>query len=1108
MAQLDTGTIAGTVTDQSGGAIPGATIAIRNVETGVTRSLTTNAAGRYEAVALPVGNYEVRASLAGFQTLVRSGITLTVGRNAVVDMALQVGEVAQSVTVTGEASFVETTTATVSNLVDEKRVTDIPLNNRDLTGLAFLQPGVLRAPLDQDIADTSTAGSGSKLSVAGGRATYNVFLLDGVSNADTSGNVASVSGAYEGAETIQEFQIITNNYSAEYSNKPGAIISAVTKSGTNAFHGSLYEFLRNDNLDAAKWEDNAFPGGEKPEFKRNNFGGSLGGPILRDKTFFFASYEGLRERQSRTETAIVPSAGARTGNLGPEGPINPATGTSVWPVNPIMVPYLNLYPIPGQGNSIDQDFNNGTVRIAGPARRPVNDDFGTVKIDHQFASPRAGFLAVTYNTSAATRSNFRVLEAGESVGSESRKHVISARHTSVLSPTLLNEFAFGYTHAKTTTDIPVSGIDWSNVNGRDLRYFNTAESMGFLNPGSEITDVGFGPIPTFFSNKTLTFRDSMTLTLPAHSIKFGAEIVNNRLPILKEPDGANGRYEFDGLENFLRGVPDTFDVSLPAGATALGLTVLDDNKFNLRQNQFGFFIQDNWKVLPSLTLNLGLRYEFQTTLSEERDHLSSFRDFFGNQVTVGGPFFLNPSLRNFSPRIGFAWSPAQGTAIRGGFGMFYVPTGMVEYQYVLGQLAPFLAEGGLVDAVSCAVVNATCINFPNAYTTQTSRLGGSPNYRQIEYDHDPTQMYRWSLTLEREMGNWFVSAGYSGSRGLHLPVTGEANLRRWIGWPETQSAGEKHWGPRAQSTLINPLMNRMTVTWLQGNSYYHGASLNVMRRLTAGLQLQAAYTLSKATDQSVTTGNQTEGFTQPQRTNLLWNMDHWKGRSSFDIRNNFVTNVTYELPRMPLNGIAGVLVNGWQANTIISISDGHAFGIRDTVREQSQRMERADGLRPNLIPGGNNSPVLGGPDKYYDPSQFLPSTCRGSVYCYNTALYNGLPNPNYSPNFPANAGRPDLGFDPGYYGNLGNNTLTGPGLVTADFSINKMFQLTEENRLQFRAEFFNLFNRSNFSLPQVPLLITAFQQSGNLSVPTPDAGRITSTRTSARQIQFGLRFTF
>jgi len=238
MAQLDTGTISGTVSDQSGGAIPGAAITIRNVETGIARNLTTNAAGRYEAAALPVGNYEVRASLTGFQTLVRSGITLTVGRNAVVDMALQVGEVAQSVTVTGEASFVETTTATVSNLVDERRVSEIPLNNRDLTQLAFLQPGVLKMAINTDTADPSVGGGGAKFSVAGARGTHNVYLLDGVSNSDVSGSAQSVAGAYEGAETVQEFQVITNNYSAEYPSKPGAILSAITKSGTNAFHGS------------------------------------------------------------------------------------------------------------------------------------------------------------------------------------------------------------------------------------------------------------------------------------------------------------------------------------------------------------------------------------------------------------------------------------------------------------------------------------------------------------------------------------------------------------------------------------------------------------------------------------------------------------------------------------------------------------------------------------------------------------------------------------------------------------------------------------------------------------------------------------------------------
>ena len=308
MAQLDTGTISGTVTDQSGAAVPGVAVTIRNAGTGISRTTQTGPTGRYEAVALPVGNYEVSATLSGFQTLVRSGINLTVGRNAVVDMVLQVGEVTQAITVAGEASFVETTTATVSNLVNERKVLDIPLNNRDLTQLTYLQPGVIKYPRTVGGTRSQKNGFGEQISIGGARPNQNVFLLDGVSNADMSGNPQGAGSGYTGAETVQEFQIITNNYSAEYPSKPGGILSAVTKSGTNSFHGSAYEFLRNDNLDAARWEDNAFcdtrvnPNGCKGEFKRNNFGASLGGPVLRDRTFFFVNYEGLRERTSTTET--------------------------------------------------------------------------------------------------------------------------------------------------------------------------------------------------------------------------------------------------------------------------------------------------------------------------------------------------------------------------------------------------------------------------------------------------------------------------------------------------------------------------------------------------------------------------------------------------------------------------------------------------------------------------------------------------------------------------------------------------------------------------------------------------------------------------------------
>ena len=1088
VAQLDTGTISGTVTDQSGGAVPGAAITIRNVATGITRSLVTNAAGRYEAAALPVGSYEVRASLAGFQTLVRSGITLTVGRNAVVDLALQVGEVAQAITVAGEASFVETTTATVSNLVDEKRVSEIPLNNRDLTQLAFLQPGVLKMSINTDTADVSVAGGGDKFSVAGARGTQNVYLLDGVSNSDVSGNAQSVAGAYEGAETVQEFQVITNNYSAEYPSRPGAIVSAVTKSGTNSFHGSLYEFLRNDNLDAAKWEDNAF-GGEKPEFKRNHLGGSLGGPILRDKTFFFTSYEGLRERQTRTGTVVIPTAAGRTGDLGPAGAINPATGTRIWPVHPAVVPYLNLYPLPGQGNTVVQDRRDGTVEIAGTRRRPVNDDFGTVKMDHQFASPRKGFLAATYSTNAATVSNYEVLAAGWSKGVESRKHVISARHTSILSATALNEFGFGFTHAKTPTDIPLTDIDWKNFNGVDLRFRkdSTTEFMGWLNPGlnpgaaAAIANIGLGGNAQFKSQDVFTFKESMSLTRPNHTIKFGTEIQRFHIGSEDESDSRNGSYEFAAFELFLQNRPQIFDVVQPKGAVLLGLPLLGDALYELRLTQFGFYFQDNWKVLPSLTLNLGLRYEFQTTLSETRGHLSSFQDFFGSQVTVNGEYFKNPTRKNFSPRFGFAWSPGdRKTSLRGGFGIYFVPPNVPEYQFHLSTMLPFAAEGGLLDNNSTGA-----IRFPDAYATQLAQLASAPNYRIVEYDPKPTYVYRWSLTLDREIGNWFLSAGYTGSRALHLSVVSEGNMNRWIGWPANVPTSEKRF-PATGGVPINSVMNRLTVNHYAGNSYYQGLAVNLMRRLAAGLQFQVAYTYSKNIDNGSTPGNNTEGLAQGQRGAYYWDMDHRTGLSGQDIRNNLVSNVTYEFPRTALTGFGGAVLNGWQINGIITLSDGPAFEARDTNRFQTAALRIADGLRVNLIPGGNKNPVLGTPsagqERYYDVSQFAPSVCFGAGLCQ--------------------VGSPD--YQVGRFGNLGRNTLIGPGVATIDFSLNKSFQLTEENRLQFRAEFFNLFNRPNFSIPPA----NPFQLSGTTLRVNPNVGKIRTTRTSARQIQFGLRFTF
>ena len=309
-AQLTTGTVTGVVKDGTGGVVPGVTITVSNVDTGASRTLVTDVQGRYEAPNLPVGNYSVKAELQGFRTTNRSGIALTVGRTAVVDLELAVGAMAEAVTVTGEAALLETTTATVSNLVDEQRVVDLPTINRDLTQLTFLQPGVLKMPTPGGGNSGSFSGMGDKLSVAGARGNQNIFMLDGVSNSDLSGNPQGATGGFAGAETIKEFQIITNNYSAEYRSQAGAIISAVTKSGTNSFRGSVFEFFRNDSLDATNFFDKKF-GREKPEFDRNQFGGSLGGPIVPNRTFFFTAYEGLRQDQGNTSTVTrADDAGA------------------------------------------------------------------------------------------------------------------------------------------------------------------------------------------------------------------------------------------------------------------------------------------------------------------------------------------------------------------------------------------------------------------------------------------------------------------------------------------------------------------------------------------------------------------------------------------------------------------------------------------------------------------------------------------------------------------------------------------------------------------------------------------------------------------------------
>ncbi len=1063
VAQLDTGTISGSVIDPSGAAVPATTVTIRNVETGISRTLQTGPTGRYEAIALAVGDYEVRASLPGFQTTVRSGITLTVGRNAVVDMTLQVGEVTQAITVAGEASFVETTTATVSSLVNERQVLDIPLNNRDLTQLTYLQPGVIQYPRTAGGTRSHKNGQGNQIAVAGARPRQNVFLLDGISNEDMSGNPQTASTAYTGAETVQEFQIITNNYSAEYPSKPGGIVSAVTKSGTNSFHGSAYEFLRNDNLDAAEWEDNAFAG-EKPEFKRNHYGASLGGPILRDRTFFFANYEGLRERVSSTGTYEIPSADGRRGIL----------GSKTVEVNPAVVPFLAVWPLPGQGNALIEDFGDGRALVSATVRQPTNEDFGTVKVDHQFGSEKAGFLAVTYNSVDSDTSTLGLLPNNTSRAYFTRKHVLSTRHTSILSPTALNELVFGYSDIAPRGDVPAIPVDFANFNGVDLRWNPELENMGDINI-QDVDPVGYEADGSSYGTKTLTIKENVSLTRPSHTFKFGMEYNRFRHPLHIASGNDNGNFGFDDLELFLQAVPSNFQITLPTGAMVQGQPHRNLRDYNIAYSLFGFYLQDNWKVLPSLTFNLGLRYEFMTLPTERDGNVATLRNFMDPSFTVG-PLFTNPTKRSFSPRFGFAWSPGdRRTSLRGGFGIYYDHPVLHRWNSSLGEMPPIQVAGGIRDT------DVDLIDFPNALFTQGDRLASTPNGRFTQFEARPTYVYRWSLTLQRELGPWIMSAGYSGLRAAHLIVSMDGNINRWDGWPEQVPTGDKFF--RSNSGAINPAFNTMWPQAPFGNSYYNALQVNVQRRLTAGLQFQGAYTFSKNIDQgsSVSGG---DGTFQHQREAYYWDTGHRKGPAIFDIRNVFVTNLTYDLPQTALTGVAAAVLNGWQINGILSLQDGHAYTITDRRNRDQRRAMRATSTRVNLIPNGDNNPVLGTPSsgqkRYFDVSQFVPSVCRGATVC--------------SPG--------DADYQPGYFGNLGMNTLSVPGVATLDFSLNKSFLLTEGSRLQLRTEFFNMFNRPNFGRPDADPFLS------NGRPDTRSGAVIRQTRGSARQIQFGLKFIF
>src|SRR5213592_2077210 len=691
-AQVTTATIAGVVQDASGAVIPGVSITAKNVETGVTRTATSDGGGRYTVPELTLGDYEVEAQLAGFQTEVRSGITLTVGRVAVVNFALMVGQLSDKVSITAEAPLVESTTSAMSSLVDERTIRELPLNGRSWDNLALTQPGVVTVGAGQ----ASVAfdfGTGQRFNVNGSRAYANTFMLDGTTiNDHANGTPGGAAGQNLGVDGVQEFKINTSVSPAEFGWSSGGVISAVTRSGTNDLHGAGFEFLRNNALDSPGYFDDVKHGGTGTiaPYRRNQFGGALGGPIKKDKTFFFGTYEGLRLSNGTNISAQVPTINTRNGIL-PLGVMQdscaatktqsscdqttgrplasycpPGVLTCTLPVSPAIRPYLDLFQRPNT-----PDGSDGTAYFLASPLQVTHEDYVMGRVDHQISDKMRIFARYSLDKDTNVLPNF----FGSSVADEhdvARRQYSTIQFTNILRPTLVNSFRFAYNRTYQNFD--------------DVLVDPRAQKLSFL-PGEHFGTISFGtaglsrqPLnflgidngaPRIYRYNMFQEGDDLTYVKGRHSFKMGADVRRIQDNVISTSN-TRGDYTFVDIPGFLSNKPTRFDAPPPGSNGYRGV----------RQTLFGTYLQDDFKVTQRLTVTLGLRYGAMTNPYEVNGKMANLLHITDTATTVLKDSFFQIAKKDFQPRVGFAWglNGSGKTVLRAGFGIFH--DHILPYSYV------------------------------------------------------------------------------------------------------------------------------------------------------------------------------------------------------------------------------------------------------------------------------------------------------------------------------------------------------------------------------------------------------------------------------------------
>ncbi|HUK48334.1 MAG TPA: carboxypeptidase regulatory-like domain-containing protein [Terriglobales bacterium] len=1046
--------LSGIIADQSGAAVTGAKVTVKSLDTGLARTSLTDQGGRYRFFALPVGLYEIRVAKQGFAEAVRSGIRLAVGQDASADLSLRVGKVTEEVKVDEDVPIVNVTTQDISGLVGETQINDLPLNGRSYDLLLTLNPGVVNFTWEKTGGiGISNSTTGNDFSVSGNRPQQNLFLLNGIEftgAAENNMQPGGTSGQLLGVDAVREFNVLRDTYGPEYGKHPGGQVNIVTQSGTNELHGSVYEFLRNNALDAP----NYFDKGSAPPFQRNQFGVALGGPIQTDKTFIFGNYEGLRQNLHQTSVAFVPDNASRASAV------------------PAVQPLLNLWP---QSPTEACDPACGIAEYASSPLQTIREDFGTLRLDHNVSSRDS--LSAVYTIDDGDDFTETVADPYSSDIMTLREQVFSLDEAHSFSGSAVNVARVGYSRAGYFfTGEPTPGTPAAGVSG-----FLSGDPVGAAVVGGSAASNPQAAIGLAGSNNgsnlrvarnLYTFEDRVALTRGRHQLMFGAwfqPFQSNETLALSQ----YGQATFSSLANFLLGNMTSF------------LWDPSPTEMNWRSLFGAWYAEDTIRVFPRMTLSLGFRDEFTTGWNEAHGRAANYTFTSGIVSTtphVGDSLFtINNAKFLPEPRIGLAWSPfSEKTVFRAGFGIYSDLQDALGYR--TDQNAPFNPSYSVGSATAPFPVSSLPINPSVAPPTGAKLVPGG-----IQPDMNTPTLISWSLRVEQEITpDMSLTVGYVGSHGYHEMIGVDANEPFPVICPASPCPATypaTFPAPLAGSPVpagtyyvptnvrANPALAN-TWTWFSlGTSNYNALQVDANRRFRHGFSLRGVYTWSKALDDGDSL-NATAAANAPGLVSNPFNLRADYGLATYDVQNAAAINAVYTLPvgkgqalANNVEGWADALVSGWSVNSIVTVQSGFPFTPQLSYNP-SNNGDTRNPVRPFVNPDFSGPVILGRPSQWFNPNAFL------------------APPPNS-----------------GFYGNLGRDTLIGPGLATWDFSAFKTTTLHERLALQFRAEIFNLLNRANLNTPN---LIT-FTSSGTTTKTSGTAAAIISTSSSSRQVQFGLK---